>query len=65
MKTDDVMWCCHIDPNTQIHCHRPATWEAYGEPSQDPYSDYTHACDDHLGHLLEERPHRVAPIPHP
>lgn len=46
--------CCFIT------CNKAATWQAWDGPQHD---DYTEACDDHLGHLLSEKPeHRVWPL---
>jgi hypothetical protein len=71
--------CCHIDDRGQEllqqpgmsegdkrmvsdrhSCKAAATWEiCYGHT----VDDYTHACDDHAGHLmLQDRLNTVAPI---
>lgn len=48
-------YCCHLG------CGKDATWDVYGDPPASP-EDNTHACDDHLGHLLEDRPFYVTPL---
>lgn len=37
--------CCFIP------CDEPAEWEIVDGPTTD---DYTHACSDHVGHLLQD-----------
>jgi hypothetical protein len=46
-------FCCHLD------CPKPATWEVVTGRAPD---DYTHACDDHAGHLAHH-PDATGPIP--
>lgn len=38
-------WCCFIP------CDKDAEWEIVDGPSTD---DYTQACSDHVGHLLQD-----------
>lgn len=54
-----IAFCCFIP------CDKDAEWEVvHGENPQ--VDDYTHACSDHLGHLLtDDSVHTVTPISAP
>lgn len=46
---------CGYMENNVTPCENPATFEIRDMGDSDPYSCYTHACDDHVGHLLGHR----------
>lgn len=55
MKTKKEPFCCWL------HCANKAEYEIKDGPTTD---DYTHACVDHVGHLLRDDhfPASVIPI---
>jgi len=51
--------CCYISDDG-VGCDNPATWEAFGESGRP--DDFTCACDNHIGMVIESRPHRIVPV---
>ena len=44
-------WCCYVDNNDE-QCNKDAKWTIH--PDGAPPDICTDACNDHVGHLLEE-----------
>jgi hypothetical protein len=44
-------WCCYVDNNNE-QCNKDAKWTIH--PDGAPPDICTDACNDHVGHLLEE-----------
>jgi hypothetical protein len=61
--TNALPHCCHIDRDNH-GCADAAEWEIWD--GIQPYFDhYTHACTDHVGAMLTDRPqHRVYRLSH-
>lgn len=56
--TKDAPKCCFGS------CDEPAEFEIHDENDPDPYSGYTQACADHVGHLLGHRVGLENPVDH-